>query len=89
MARARLKFKRKNVKIKSKTSRGYRKIQMAIAGIFLVLLANFAWDGYNRQDDLQDIYKRGNQYYGIIVNETVDAFGRIKKQIDTQDNTRK
>lgn len=89
MAKTTIRFKKNKVRSIPKASKRQKRVRLALTGLLLLLLGNFAWDGYNRQDDLAKTYELGKQYYGIIVDEASNSFDRIKKQIDSVDNTRK
>lgn len=89
MAKTTIRFKKNKVRSIPKASKRQKRVRLVLIGLLLLLLGNFAWDGYNKQDDLAKTYELGKQYYGIIVDEASNSFDRIKKQIDSVDNTRK
>ena len=89
MAKTTIRFKKNKIRSIPKASKRQKRVRAALAALLLLVLGNFAWDGYNRQDDLAKSYELGKQYYGIIVDEASNSFDRIKKQIDTIDNIRK
>jgi len=78
-----MKFKRNKVKVKTPLSKRGKKLKWILVGILSLVLLNFSWDGYKRQDDLQKTYELGKQYYGIIVDETGNFANTLKKRIDT------